>query len=71
MAHQLFGGGIRPHGEEWQLIMRDAVEASAAEVVTASIRRVSLQGHVSDTVKILKGKRFLESTRGRHRTFFE
>ncbi|WP_267397976.1 SprT family zinc-dependent metalloprotease [Pseudomonas sp. GM_Psu_2] len=22
VAHQLFGGGIRPHGEEWQLIMR-------------------------------------------------
>ncbi|WP_120993059.1 SprT family zinc-dependent metalloprotease [Stutzerimonas urumqiensis] len=22
VAHQMFGGGIRPHGEEWQAIMR-------------------------------------------------
>ena len=22
IAHQMFGGAIRPHGEEWQLIMR-------------------------------------------------
>lgn len=22
IAHQMFGGSIRPHGEEWQLIMR-------------------------------------------------
>lgn len=47
-----------------QTIMREAVAASAAEVVTASIRRVSLQGHGSDTVQILKGKRFLPNTAG-------
>ncbi|WP_217477010.1 SprT family zinc-dependent metalloprotease [Stutzerimonas stutzeri] len=26
VAHQMFGGGIRPHGEEWQLIMRGVYE---------------------------------------------
>ncbi|WP_430910782.1 thiazole synthase [Methylobacterium sp. sgz302541] len=47
-----------------QAIMRDAVAASGAEVVTASIRRVSLQGHGSDTVQMLKGRRFLPNTAG-------
>jgi len=51
-------------GYPTQAIMRDAVEASGAEVVTASIRRVSLQGHGSDTVTLLKGKRFLPNTAG-------
>lgn len=51
-------------GYPTQAIMRDAVAASGADVVTASIRRVSLQGHGSDTVKILKGKRFLPNTAG-------
>ncbi|MBF6622870.1 MAG: SprT family zinc-dependent metalloprotease [Pseudomonas stutzeri] len=26
VAHQLYGGQIRPHGEEWQLIMRGVYE---------------------------------------------
>ncbi len=26
IAHQMFGGRIRPHGEEWQLIMRGVYE---------------------------------------------
>ncbi|MCQ4241877.1 SprT family zinc-dependent metalloprotease [Stutzerimonas stutzeri] len=26
VAHQLYGGRIRPHGEEWQLIMRGVYE---------------------------------------------
>ncbi|KST61574.1 thiazole synthase [Methylobacterium sp. GXS13] len=51
-------------GYPTQAIMRDAVAVSGAEVVTASIRRVSLQGHGSDTVRILKGKRFLPNTAG-------
>ncbi|MDP4002564.1 thiazole synthase [Methylobacterium sp. NEAU K] len=51
-------------GYPTQAIMRDAVQASGAEVVTASIRRVSLQGHGSDTVRILAGKRFLPNTAG-------
>ncbi|KQO60909.1 MULTISPECIES: thiazole synthase [unclassified Methylobacterium] len=51
-------------GYPTQSIMVDAVEASGAEVVTASIRRVSLQGHGSDTVRRLKGYRFLPNTAG-------
>lgn len=51
-------------GYPTQSIMVDAVEASGAEVVTASIRRVSLQGHGSDTVRRLKDYRFLPNTAG-------
>src|SRR3954453_14069319 len=61
LASRLFIGTA---GYPTQAIMRDAVAASGAEVVTASIRRVSLQGHGSDTVRILKGKRFLPNTAG-------
>jgi len=51
-------------GYPTQAIMAEAVAASGAEVVTASIRRVSLQGHGSDTVQKLKGYRFLPNTAG-------
>ncbi|NEU13862.1 thiazole synthase [Methylobacterium sp. BTF04] len=51
-------------GYPTQSIMADAVAASGAEVVTASIRRVSLHGHGSDTVRKLKGYRFLPNTAG-------
>lgn len=51
-------------GYPTQAIMADAVRASGAEVVTASIRRVSLRGHGSDTVQKLKGYRFLPNTAG-------
>lgn len=61
LSSRLFIGSA---GYPTQAILRDAVEASGAEVVTASIRRVSLQGHGSDTVKILKGRRFLPNTAG-------
>ncbi|KNY23472.1 thiazole synthase [Methylobacterium sp. ARG-1] len=61
LASRLFIGTA---GYPTQAIMRDAVAVSGAEVVTASIRRVSLQGHGSDTVRILKGKRFLPNTAG-------
>lgn len=47
-----------------QRVMVDAVEASGADMVTLSIRRVSLQGHGSDTVSLLKGRRFLPNTAG-------
>ncbi|GMA76995.1 hypothetical protein GCM10025880_34120 [Methylorubrum aminovorans] len=47
-----------------QEIMAQSVRASGAEVVTASIRRVSLQGHGSDTFQKLKGARFLPNTAG-------
>jgi len=51
-------------GYPTQSIMAEAVRASGAEVVTASIRRVSLQGHGSDTFQRLKGMRFLPNTAG-------
>jgi thiazole synthase len=47
-----------------QRILRAAVEASGAEIVTVSIRRVSLKGHGSDTVGLLAGRRFLPNTAG-------
>jgi thiazole synthase len=47
-----------------QRIMRDAVAASGCEIVTVSIRRISLQGHGSDTVGLLAGRRFLPNTAG-------
>jgi thiazole synthase len=61
LASRLFIGTA---GYPTQSIMVDAVEASGAEVVTASIRRVSLAGHGSDTVTRLKGYRFLPNTAG-------
>src|SRR5258708_5456402 len=47
-----------------QRILVDAVEASGAEVVTMSIRRISLDRRASDTVNLLKGRRFLPNTAG-------
>ncbi len=47
-----------------QRIMVDAVEASGSDLVTLSLRRISLQGHGSDTVRLLAGKRFLPNTAG-------
>jgi thiazole synthase len=47
-----------------QRILRAAVEASGCEIVTVSIRRVSLKGHGSDTVGLLAGRRFLPNTAG-------
>jgi thiazole synthase len=47
-----------------QRILVDAVRASGCEIVTVSIRRISLQGHGSDTVRLLSGYRFLPNTAG-------
>jgi thiazole synthase len=47
-----------------QRIMREAVKASGCEIVTVSMRRVSLQGHGSDTLDLLSGYRFLPNTAG-------
>lgn len=47
-----------------QKVMLDAIEASGAAVVTVSVRRISLQGHGSDTVGLLAGYRFLPNTAG-------
>lgn len=47
-----------------QRLMVEAVEESGCDLVTVSIRRISLQGHGSDTVSLLKGRRFLPNTAG-------
>ncbi len=47
-----------------QSIMAEAVEASQCEVVTMSIRRISLDKRGSDTVNLLKNYRFLPNTAG-------
>src|SRR3954466_13547368 len=47
-----------------QRILADAVEASGSEVVTMSIRRISLDRRGSDTINLLKGRRFLPNTAG-------
>jgi thiazole synthase len=47
-----------------QRLLRAAVEASGCEIVTVSIRRISLKGHGSDTVRLLDGRRFLPNTAG-------
>jgi thiazole synthase len=47
-----------------QRLMVDAIKASGCEVVTVSIRRISLSGHGSDTMSLLKGHRFLPNTAG-------
>lgn len=47
-----------------QRILTDAVAASGAEVVTVSIRRISLDRRGSDTTTLLKGCRFLPNTAG-------
>ncbi|HEY8580972.1 MAG TPA: thiazole synthase [Beijerinckiaceae bacterium] len=47
-----------------QKIMVEAVKASGAEMVTLSIRRISLQGHGSDTASLLAGYAFLPNTAG-------
>ena len=47
-----------------QRILVDAVRASGCEIVTVSIRRISLKGHGSDTVQLLSGYRFLPNTAG-------
>ncbi len=51
-------------GYPTQNLMKQAVEASGCAMVTVSIRRVSLAGHGSDTVSLLKGLRFLPNTAG-------
>lgn len=47
-----------------QRILVDAVAASGSEVVTMSIRRISLDRRGSDTINLLKGLRFLPNTAG-------
>ena len=45
-------------------VMLDAIAASAAEIVTVSLRRVSLAGETDDLVGLLGGRRILPNTAG-------
>jgi thiazole synthase len=47
-----------------QQVLLDAVKASRSEMVTFSIRRVSLAGHGNDTVNMLRGYRLLPNPAG-------
>jgi thiazole synthase len=47
-----------------QQIMLDAIAASGAEIVTASIRRVSLEGYAESLLDLLSDKHFLPNTAG-------
>src|ERR1700728_4874209 len=47
-----------------QRILIDAAAASGCEIVTVSIRRISLKGHGFDTVSVLSQYRFLPNTAG-------
>ena len=51
-------------GYPTQRIMAEAVKVSGCDMVTVSMRRISLAGHGSDTVNLLKGYRFLPNTAG-------
>ena len=51
-------------GYPTQRLMAQAVKASGCEMVTVSMRRISLAGHGSDTVNLLEGYRFLPNTAG-------
>ncbi len=47
-----------------QQVLLDAVEASGAEVVTASIRRISLEGYAESLIDLLGDKHLLPNTAG-------
>src|SRR6202161_4710460 len=47
-----------------QRILVDAAAASGCEIVTVSIRRISLKSHGFDTVSLLSKYRFLPNTAG-------
>src|SRR5271155_4424065 len=51
-------------GYPTQRILVDAAAASGCEIVTVSIRRISLKGHGFDTVNLLSKYRFLPNTAG-------
>lgn len=47
-----------------QQVMLDAIDASGAEIVTMSIRRVSLEGYAESMLDLLKDKTLLPNTAG-------
>jgi thiazole synthase len=66
LAGETFGSRLLlgTAGYPTQKILVDAVAASGCEIVTVSIRRVSLKGHGFDTLNLLSGYRFLPNTAG-------
>jgi thiazole synthase len=66
LAGEIFGSRLLlgTAGYPTQRILIDAVAASGCEIVTVSIRRISLQGHGFDTVNVLSKYRFLPNTAG-------
>lgn len=46
IAHQLYGGGIRPHGIEWQRIMLEVYGLSPKRCHTYAVSRPQAQRHV-------------------------
>lgn len=46
IAHQLFGGAIQPHGEEWQLIMRGVYELPPNRCHTYAVQRRSVTRYI-------------------------
>jgi thiazole synthase len=52
-----------------QQVLLDCLEASGAEIVTVSIRRISLEGYAESLVDVLGGRcRLLPNTRARRST---
>ncbi len=45
-------------------VMLDALDAGGAEIVTVSIRRISLEGYAESMTDVLKGKHLLPNTSG-------
>jgi thiazole synthase len=66
IAGQSFGSRlmIGTAGYPNQQVMLDAVAASGAEIVTVSIRRVSLEGYAESMLDLLQGYRLLPNTAG-------
>jgi SprT protein len=46
IAHRMFGGFIRPHGEEWQLVMRGVYELTPDRCHTYAISRKQTSRYV-------------------------
>lgn len=46
IAHRMFGGRIRPHGEEWQLIMRGVYELTPDRCHTYEIARRQVSRYI-------------------------
>jgi thiazole synthase len=66
IAGQSFGSRVMigTAGYPNQQVMLDAIAASGAEIVTTSIRRISLEGYAESMLDLLEGYRLLPNTAG-------